>query len=183
MLSSDGPLCDDLRVLGVDHYVLPYKWWMSKNSPLWKRMRRMLVNLAMIIPVAVMIKKWGCEVVYTNTITECIGAFVAFLLRRTTISSLWAIWRSFFKANAIARVGLPRRDFYLYEGDHEFTVRFTTNNIPIYLIPKSRIKDVEYSWRINFTCFGSGLLLRHGEEESMFRILYMTGKKFFFRHI
>lgn len=85
----------------------------------------------------------------------------------------------FFKANAIERVGLPRRDFYLYEDDHEFTVRFTTNNIPIYLIPKSRIKDVEYSWRINFTRFGSGLLLRHGEEESMFRIFYMTRNKVF----
>ncbi len=82
LLPSDGPLRDDLRVLGVDHYVLPYKRWMSKNSPLWKRIGRIVINLAMIIPVAVKIKKWGCEVVYTNTITECIGAFVAFLLRR-----------------------------------------------------------------------------------------------------
>jgi len=31
LLPSDGPLCDDLRVLGVDQYVLPYQWWMGKT--------------------------------------------------------------------------------------------------------------------------------------------------------
>lgn len=88
LLPSDGPLVNELKKLEVDFCTLPYKWWMGVNSPLWKRMGRAIINLAVTIPVAMRIKRWKCDVVYTNTITVCIGTFAAPLLR---IPHVWHI--------------------------------------------------------------------------------------------
>lgn len=81
LLPSDGPLVNELKKLGADFCTLPYKWWMGVNTPLWKRLGRTVINLAVTIPVAMKIKRWKCDVVYTNTITVCIGAFAAPLVR------------------------------------------------------------------------------------------------------
>jgi len=85
LLPSNGPLCDDLKRLGIEFHVSCYKWWMSKNLPLWKRIGRTIINFAMTIPIAVKIKRWKCDVVYINTITICIGAFAAFLLGKPNV--------------------------------------------------------------------------------------------------
>jgi|GEM_PF-51001 len=89
----------------------------------------------------------------------------------------------FFKADFIARVGLPREDFYLYGDDHEFTARFTANNIPIYLVPTSRVHDVERSWHVDRTYvsrWGSNRLLRDGETEKIPRLFYTIRNRIFF---
>lgn len=89
----------------------------------------------------------------------------------------------FFKAEVISIVGLPREDFCLYGDDHEFTARFTANDIPIYLVPKSRVNDVERSWHIDRTRssrWGSNRLLRHGEEEKIYRLFYTIRNRTFF---
>lgn len=88
LLPSDGPLVNELKKLEVDFCTLPYKWWMGVNSPLWKRMGRAIINLAVTILVAMRIKRWKCDIVYTNTITVCIGTFAAPLLR---IPHVWHI--------------------------------------------------------------------------------------------
>lgn len=76
-----GPLAEQLRKLGATCSTLPYKWWMGKNSPTWKRLARIALNLALMIPLAMRIKRERCDVVYTNTITVCVGALAAKLLR------------------------------------------------------------------------------------------------------
>ena len=81
LLPSDGPLVNELKKLGVDFCTLPYKWWMGVKTPFWKRLGRTVINLAVTIPVAMKIKRWKCDVVYTNTITVCVGAFAAPLVR------------------------------------------------------------------------------------------------------
>jgi len=88
LLPSNGPIVDELKKLGVDFCILPYKWWMGVNLPLWKRIGRAVINLAVTIPVAMRIKRWKCDVVYTNTITVCVSAFAASLLR---IPHVWHI--------------------------------------------------------------------------------------------
>jgi hypothetical protein len=40
----------------------------------------------------------------------------------------------------------PNEALYLYGDDHEFTARFVDKGYPIYLVPKSLIKDLERSW-------------------------------------
>jgi len=64
VLPGQGPLIDELKQKGVAYWILPYRWWMGKkNSPLWKRMGRVALNFAMVIPLAVKIKQWKCDVV------------------------------------------------------------------------------------------------------------------------
>lgn len=83
MLPSYGPLIDELKNREVPYCVLPYKWWMSnKNSPMWKRIAKTLLNCALIIPMAAIIKRWNCDIIYTNTITIWIGAIVAKVVKR-----------------------------------------------------------------------------------------------------
>jgi glycosyltransferase involved in cell wall biosynthesis len=80
ILPGDGPLADEMRKRAVAFSTLPYKHWMGKNSPIWKRIGRTVLNFAMAIPIAVSIRRWKCDVVYSNTITVCVGALAARLL-------------------------------------------------------------------------------------------------------
>lgn len=88
LLPSYGPLVEELKNRNITYGVVSYKWWMGKNSPLWKRIGRIIVNFCMLIPVVVKLKRWSCDVVYTNTITVCIGAFAAKLLK---LPHIWHI--------------------------------------------------------------------------------------------
>lgn len=83
MLPSHGGLLSrELSSRGITYCVIPYKWWTSSNTPLWKRLGRTILHLAMAIPIAVKIRQWQCDIVYTNTISICVGAFAAALLGR-----------------------------------------------------------------------------------------------------
>lgn len=80
LLPSYGPLIEELRNRQITYRVFPYKWWMGKNVPAWKRIGKAILNLALVIPVALTIKRWKCKIVYTNTVTVSIGALAAKLL-------------------------------------------------------------------------------------------------------
>jgi glycosyltransferase involved in cell wall biosynthesis len=80
LLPSWGPLIQELENRCVVYRVVPYKWWMGKSSPLWKRMVRTLWNFGMVLPVVKELRKWQCDIVCTNTITVCLGALAAKLL-------------------------------------------------------------------------------------------------------
>jgi len=83
ILPRDGPLIYELMKRNIPFSVLPYRWWMDReNSPFWKRIARLILNLIMTIPVAMRAKKWGADIIYTNTITVCVGALAAKLLKR-----------------------------------------------------------------------------------------------------
>jgi len=80
-------------------------------------------------------------------------------------------------------VGLPNKSLYLYGDDHEFTARFVDKGYPIYLVPKSLIKDLERSWyqdRIYTSRWGSERLLSDGEERKMGRLYYSVRNRVFF---
>jgi glycosyltransferase involved in cell wall biosynthesis len=88
VLPVHGPLVEELTKRGIAFCILPYKWWMGKDSPTWKRMGRILLNLVTIIPLVLRIKRWECDAVCTNTVTVCVGAFAARLLE---LPHLWYI--------------------------------------------------------------------------------------------
>jgi glycosyltransferase involved in cell wall biosynthesis len=89
ILPKKGLLIDELEEKNIEYYVFPYRWWMEKkDSRLWKRIARIILNFIAIIPVSVKIKQWKCDVVCTNTITVCVGAFAARLLR---LPHIWYI--------------------------------------------------------------------------------------------
>jgi len=69
--------------------VLPYRWWTAReNSPLWNRVYRMIFNFATIPQVVRQLKIWNPDVVVTNTITVCVGAFAAKILN---VPHVWYI--------------------------------------------------------------------------------------------
>ena len=90
-----------------------------------------------------------------------------------------------FKAEQLLEVGLPKDAFYLYEDDHEFTARFAARGHPIYLIPSSRIEDMEQSWYLSLpdrSRWGSQRLLIDGEESMLMRRFYATRNRAFFEY-
>lgn len=54
----------------------------------------------------------------------------------------------FCHRSVIERIGLPKADFVLYADDTEFTSRLTNKGGHIFLIPSSRIDDLETSWNV-----------------------------------
>ena len=48
--------------------------------------------------------------------------------------------------NWITKAGYPNEDFYLYLDDTEYTTRLVKEGAQIYLVPKSKIRDIDVSW-------------------------------------
>lgn len=89
ILPSYGVLVKELEKRNVPLKIVPFKRWVAEeDSPLWKRVGRIILNLIMIAPVAIQAKKWKVDVIYTNTITISIGAFAARIL---TLPHVWHI--------------------------------------------------------------------------------------------
>jgi glycosyltransferase involved in cell wall biosynthesis len=89
VLPGQGALISKLTSRGIPYFMIPYRSWLRrKNAPLWKRLGRTTLHLAMAVRVAVKIRQWQCDIVYTNTIFTCVGAFAAALLQQ---SHVWHI--------------------------------------------------------------------------------------------
>jgi glycosyltransferase involved in cell wall biosynthesis len=89
ILPSYGPLIKELKKRNIPLKVIKYKWWMrEEGSPLWKRAGRLVLNLIKIVSVVRQVKKWKVDVVYSNTITICVGALAAKLLH---LPHIWHI--------------------------------------------------------------------------------------------
>ncbi|MGI4749140.1 MAG: glycosyltransferase [Janthinobacterium lividum] len=77
----------------------------------------------------------------------------------------------------IARIGYPNEAFFLYVDDSEYSYRITANGGTIWLIPESKIVDVDQSQGINYQkrIFSSALL-----DQWNFRIYYHVRNRLFF---
>ncbi len=51
-----------------------------------------------------------------------------------------------FHRNWLTRAGYPNDNFYLYMDDTEYTSRMVQNGAKIYLVPDSKIRDIDDSW-------------------------------------
>jgi len=80
ILPKAGPLIDELEYRDVNYSIIPYRWWTGKGSPLWIRIGRIVWNVLFLLGVTSQIKRCKCDIVYTNTITVCVGAISAKLL-------------------------------------------------------------------------------------------------------
>lgn len=52
----------------------------------------------------------------------------------------------FLHRDLLTRIGLPDERLYLYVDDHEFTHRLTRLGGTLYLVPASRVRDIDASW-------------------------------------
>lgn len=89
MLPHYGPVTEELERRDVPFKVFPYRWWtIWDGAPLWRRVYRMVFNLAATPLVTRQIKIWNPDVVISNTITVCVGAFAARILK---VPHIWYI--------------------------------------------------------------------------------------------
>jgi len=87
-----GPLVSDLESRAAAVTVIPYRWWADRDTPLWKKALRSCWNLIMVLPVSVVVWRWKCELVYTNTMTVCVGALAAKLLGLPHVWHFHELW-------------------------------------------------------------------------------------------
>jgi glycosyltransferase involved in cell wall biosynthesis len=78
LLPSRGPLLAELERIPVPCRVLPYRWWSAyEGGRRWKRLARLVWNLGLVLPAAVWLRRQRAEIVYSNTVVVCIGAWAA----------------------------------------------------------------------------------------------------------
>jgi len=92
LLPKAGPLAEDINARGVRAVIVPYRWWMDRGTPAWTKAVRTIWNLLMALPVAVVLRLWKCEVVYTNTLTISAGGFAARILRLPHVWHVHELW-------------------------------------------------------------------------------------------
>ncbi|MGH9341079.1 MAG: glycosyltransferase [Acidobacteriota bacterium] len=76
-----GPLAVELEKRGIVWNVIPYTWWMGSHAPFRKRAAKLFINLAAVLLLILQIRRWGCNLIYTNSLTVCVGAVAARLLQ------------------------------------------------------------------------------------------------------
>jgi len=82
ILPTYGAMMGELKKREIPVKIIHYKRWVAqKGFPLWKKIARIILNLIMMAPVVIQAKKWEIDIIYTNTITVCVGAFAAKMLK------------------------------------------------------------------------------------------------------
>jgi glycosyltransferase involved in cell wall biosynthesis len=92
LVPGRGPLISDLDSRAAAVTVIPYRWWADRDTPAWKKALRSCWNLIMVLPVSVVVWRWKCELVYTNTMTVSVGAMAAKLLRLPHVWHFHELW-------------------------------------------------------------------------------------------
>src|SRR5687768_7432894 len=83
LVPRQGPLLAELDRLDIEWRILKYPWWWrSRRQSLSHRMLRALLGLVSAVRMAVLLMRWRCDVVYTNTVAVSTGAFGAWLARK-----------------------------------------------------------------------------------------------------
>ena len=83
LLPRHGPLEAELSDRNIPLSVIPYTGWIGrKGASLWTRVAKPIINLCVLHLLAKKIKEWQCDLVYSNSIGVCVGAFAAALTRR-----------------------------------------------------------------------------------------------------
>jgi glycosyltransferase involved in cell wall biosynthesis len=87
VLPESGSICEELRRLGVPFAIIRFPHWVTRapRSP-WLRAKTAVGSAVAALRLAWQLRRWRSDVVYTNTVTLCVGALAARLLR---LPHLW----------------------------------------------------------------------------------------------
>jgi glycosyltransferase involved in cell wall biosynthesis len=80
VMPMKGPLIADLKARQIRYLIIPYRGWIMAPTPVWNRLLITLWNLFITYPTIFLVSRWKCDLIITNTINICVGAFVARLL-------------------------------------------------------------------------------------------------------
>lgn len=96
LVRRKGPLLEALDRLHVEWKIIGYPWMVSvRHQPLPIRVVRTVKSLLLAIPMARTIRKWRCDVVYSNAVTIGAGALAAWLARRPHVWHLHELGHNF----------------------------------------------------------------------------------------
>lgn len=86
LLPAEGELSTELARRGIPFEIIPYSMWMTRaGTPFLPRLKTAIRIAATVIPVAIKIRKWKCDLIFSNTATVCVGAFASFFLGKPHI--------------------------------------------------------------------------------------------------
>jgi len=86
LLPSRGELCQELGRLGVPFSIVSFPLWMSRGKARFAlRCRAAFGILVNTLMIAWSIHRWGCDIVYSNTATVCVGGLASRLVGRPHI--------------------------------------------------------------------------------------------------
>jgi len=86
VIPQRGPLIKELKSRGLPYKFIPYKVWIESPVPAWKGLLVTFWNLCMAYVATLVVARWKCDLVITNTINICVGALVAKLME---VPHLW----------------------------------------------------------------------------------------------
>ncbi len=94
-----GPLLEELDRLNIEWRLVSYPWWWKlRGKSLPRRVFRTLHGLAAAVRIAVVLRRWHCDVVVTNTVAVAAGAFAAWLARKPHV---WHLHESAYRDTRI----------------------------------------------------------------------------------
>jgi glycosyltransferase involved in cell wall biosynthesis len=108
VLPSYGPLAEKLKYRKIKYSIIRYKWWVGEKVPFWKRICRLFINTIAVFQIALKIRSYKCEIVYTNTSAIFVGAVTAKLLR---LPHVWHIHEFIYKNSGLS-CDLGRKSFF-----------------------------------------------------------------------
>lgn len=73
-----------------------------------------------------------------------------------------------FHPSWVEKIGLPRKDYFVYADDHEYTTRITRAGGTILLLGASKVEDLETSWFLKPTVARAGLLSAQGANSRLY---------------
>lgn len=130
VVPGPGPLIREFEARGVPVFVIPYEWWVVDASlSIRGRLRKLRSHVAASRVIAHRLRECDCDVVYTNTITVCVGAMAAKVLRRPHV---WHIHEFGYEHHGL--------HFELGEG----TALWTMNHLSTVCIANSRAVAEKY---------------------------------------
>ncbi len=72
-----GDLLDVLAARGIPAAVVPFEWWVSPTRTVLGAATRILKNLRRVRAIAGQVRRWGCELVYSNSSVFAAGGLAA----------------------------------------------------------------------------------------------------------
>ena len=80
VIPKKGPLVADLQARQISYQVIPYKVWIEPPIPVWQRLLFTLWNLVITYVTVFLVDRRKGDLIITNTVNICIGAFFAKLM-------------------------------------------------------------------------------------------------------
>ena len=80
VIPQKGPLIAELQARQLPYKYIPYKVWIEPPVPVVKGLLVTLWNLLITLVAVLMVGRWRCDLIITNTININVGALVAKLL-------------------------------------------------------------------------------------------------------